>query len=901
MEVEVQASPLPSREIPLSTELSRFRSVHSENAQEESHRKDQVSQISESALHSTKEGLFRQKNHPGPVITERIHHQGFIQNANHTTSQASSSKRGLDCKSGFEGWLLAPQHSEDLQTLPGLPLQRPELALQSHALRTLYSSPNIHQTDQVRGAPAGEGRHMVPPVPRRSTDHCILKRGMSTESPEDCGDPPELGMADKLGEIQNRTQSELRMAGSSIQSDRSYNFEFGPDIRTVQTAAEGVLRRRLLHQTESYEAPGTGQLVGPDRSPFKDHPLSHENYPKTPSKSPIRCQTTDGLPDQESSREMAVSPQFYPDLRSTKSFNNSSNRCLPVGIWHQDKRSAFSRKIPHFDEELLHKCPRTTDGMVGLSLDTGEESGSKNSDRQFNSNRCNKESVFDNLPSHRVNRTYLEESNLDELDLNSSSHRREVQCDSGSTVSQHSNLYGVVSSTSTLQADDSNPRAKVRSRSVCDKLKQPARSVCLTLPRCESSSSERLNNRLEQMAIPLPVPSSPNDFEGFSEADPFRSRKSHFLNTRRDNETVVFSSKIASISFINNRGKTATTGRKQARRGHKYFQASRVGVLKEACSEEFPDCDQQTLDLMTRSVKMSSEADYQRKWESYILFTKGKGVDFDDINTDIVLRFLSFLFYTKGLKPSTVCHYRSALARPLLAYFNIDLRRPEVNAMLRAMKIQRPNEPSPRPAWKLSKVLSYLDSLDTSSETNSLRKTAFLLLLATGWRISEIHACVRNQEFLRFTESHNVLLQPHSSFLAKNGLRKRLEPKEIRVLKLQDGQISNICPVEALKEYLKFTSKNEEGPLFLNPRDGSLLSIFQLRYHICSMITEADPDTKAKVHDIRKYAASCSLQQDMLVGDLTEDFNWSTPAIFYKFYFLQTDILNMPVSLPVRS
>ena len=202
--------------------------------------------------------------------------------------------------------------------------------------------------------------------------------------------------------------------------------------------------------------------------------------------------------------------------------------------------------------------------------------------------------------------------------------------------------------------------------------------------------------------------------------------------------------------------------------------------------------------------------------------------------------------------------------------------------------------------WNLSKVLSFLESSTSTSETSSLRKTTFLLL-ATGWRISEVHARVREEDFCRFTERNSLLLKPHSSFLAKNGLRRRLEPKEIKALKLQDGQTSNICPVEALKEYLSFTSKKKEGPLFINPKDSNILSIFQLRYQICSLITEADPNTKAKVHDIRKYAASCSFQQDMLVGDLTEDFNWSTSAIFYKFYFLQTDILDMPVSLPVRS
>ena len=89
-----------------------------------------------------------------------------------------------------------------------------------------------------------------------------------------------------------------------------------------------------------------------------------------------------------------------------------------------------------------------------------------------------------------------------------------------------------------------------------------------------------------------------------------------------------------------------------------------------------------------------------------------------------------------------------------------------------------------------------------------------------------------------------------------------------------------------------------QGYLFINLKDGKNLSIFQLTHYICSLITEADPDTRAKIHEIRKYAASCLLQQDILVGDLTEDFNWSTPAVFYKFYFIQTDAPGMPITRP---
>ena len=113
--------------------------------------------------------------------------------------------------------------------------------------------------------------------------------------------------------------------------------------------------------------------------------------------------------------------------------------------------------------------------------------------------------------------------------------------------------------------------------------------------------------------------------------------------------------------------------------------------------------------------------------------------------------------------------------------------------------------------------------------------------------------------------------------------------------------MSKICPVLATKQYLNKKNKHKTGCLFLNPRSGRAITLSQLRYQICSLITEADPDTRAKVHNIRKYAVSITLQQDMLVGDLIEDFNWSSPATFYKFYFMQTENPGMPVSTPTRS
>ena len=102
-----------------------------------------------------------------------------------------------------------------------------------------------------------------------------------------------------------------------------------------------------------------------------------------------------------------------------------------------------------------------------------------------------------------------------------------------------------------------------------------------------------------------------------------------------------------------------------------------------------------------------------------------------------------------------------------------------------------------------------------------------------------------------------------------DGLTRKLRSK-----KLQDGSISNLCRMTSLLKYLKITKKFKEGNLFLTPNN-TKISVHGLSTQICSLILQADPNTKAKVHDVRKYAASHALAETMLMGDLISNMNWS--------------------------
>ena len=71
--------------------------------------------------------------------------------------------------------------------------------------------------------------------------------------------------------------------------------------------------------------------------------------------------------------------------------------------------------------------------------------------------------------------------------------------------------------------------------------------------------------------------------------------------------------------------------------------------------------------------------------------------------------------------------------------------------------------------------------------------------------------------------------------------------------------------------------------------------------HICKLVLEADEETRVKVHNVRKYASSCSLAQTMLIGELTNAIGWSSPVTFYKHYLSATEPLAVNVVLPVMN
>ena len=751
MDLERETSPMPDEQTLAPTDLSGYGQRCTEAIPQEGHREDQVPQVPQHVILSPQKGLIGTEDHSRPLQTERIHQENIVQNANLETSETHSPYGSLDCLTRSQGRVLAPVGGQSLQTFSGVPIQRTELEVQGNALRAQHSTENIYQADSIHSPMPDKGGYMVPSLLRRSPHHSTFQGGVSNETSQSHGNSPETRVDYQPGEVQNEATAGIRMAGHTLQFGQLYCEQHRHTMSAIPLSTHGDYGEGDVHKTSYHASPGTSKLAGSSRPPTQISPLPHQSVTEEPQKSPLGYKATSGQQTEINDREVDVSPEYHTTVGTPRANIYSPIGRLPDGFWLQNKPKLVPRNVRQDNGTVLHQCLGTIHNLAGNSNDPREKSSNKNSVRQLNGPCINQQSILNDLPTCRDSRNDMETGSIHELDYISCPHKRDIQCDRRPAVTQHSHLNRMVSPCEDFQTRDTQARTKTPSGLVCHESQPSAGDLHLPVPRPESNCSRCHGDGLEQVESPVPLPSTSFGFEGFTKAETVKNKNRIIRHQRRTFKALVRTTEITSYALTNSSSETTTDCRANPTEREEDFQNSRVEVLKVANNAQFPNCDQQTISLITGPIRKSSEADYQRKWKFFLEFVSGKGIEFEDIKIDIVLRFFSYLFYTKGLKPSTVAHYRSALSQPLLDYFNIDLKVKAVNAMLRAMRIQRPHEPTPRPAWKLSKALTHLESLNTDSLANSLRKTAFLLLLATGWRISEIHACVRNEDYCNFT------------------------------------------------------------------------------------------------------------------------------------------------------
>ena len=247
---------------------------------------------------------------------------------------------------------------------------------------------------------------------------------------------------------------------------------------------------------------------------------------------------------------------------------------------------------------------------------------------------------------------------------------------------------------------------------------------------------------------------------------------------------------------------------------------SRLGVIKQSIRDK--KFSQNVADFVSRSRRASTQKVYDAKWTIFSNWCHTKKVNPISAPITVIADFLIFLFSEKKCQISTIKGYRSMISNTLK--FKTGNRigsNPVLSELIRSFELQRPVQRSLTPKWDLSWVLVCLqktpfEPLDKASKFHVTIKTAFLLALATAKRCSEIHALAMDSQHLRFNQSDgSVSLILKFGFLAKNQLPSVkpdpiVVPSLARICKWEHTD-RLLCPVRALKFYLKMTSSYRQN------------------------------------------------------------------------------------------
>ena len=865
-----------------------------------SDRKGKKYQVAKSTIYGTKKGLRGRKTHSRPLRVKQICKVPQIQDVNNEPNKTIATKNILDSVTRPRKWLLACPNNPKEETIFRIPLQKPKLAVQRNAFWSEYRSEDIYKDHSPCNQSHGNKRHMVPTFSRRSINNSIYRGGMQTTHRRSNGNSEIIRLDLKPKEITQSTKPDIRMVRSKVQSSRTYSTSNSRKSRGIKKTVKVTNKIKVLLKKRNNENTRSGKLDRPIRPSYQSTHIKNKSDTEKIQKRTSGCTNNAKQRTKIGTSEMVVNNNNSSNTGKTSTIYSDTNRCLIRRMGIQNKPITLQRRI-RSDGRVFNKYSRALNSVVCTS--NGRRKRYCNSDtvRQFNSNFSSKKGHVTNIPSQHDIRANMEENSGLQMDHVNLTHRRKIQCPGRSAEQEYNHINRMVTAPQGFQKNNIENEPTSTSGLVCHQSESSSENLHITLPRRKSNRNRCNENKLGKMGTPISFSPDQNDFEGFSETERNSIQECNTDNTRYTNTTMVHGSKTPEDRINITESTPTADSSRQIRESSKLDKTSRLDIITAAYNKQFPDCPE-AVKLMAAPLRKSSLSDYQQKWKTFIRFLENNNIETAKVTIENVLQFFTYLFYEKHRRPGTVAHYRTALTIPLKMYFQVDLRIPAVADLLRSMNLQRPIIPVTAPDWSLNKVLTFLDNPDNiQSKVMQFRKTAFLLLLATGWRISELHACVRDKEYCKFTKDSTLLIRPHPVFLAKNEQpQQRWTFKEIKVLKLEDGKISNICPATELKKYLQDTSKMTKGSLFLKPNNQEKMTIHTLSTQICSIILQADPSTKAKVHDVRKYAASCALAETMLVGDLLSAMNWSSPATFMKFYLTQTEPLNRPVTLPTQ-
>ena len=700
---------------------------------------------------------------------------------------------------------------------------------------------------------------------------------------------------------------------------KAVSGQVGEDTKTV-TNVSGKRKDSSGSLAEFDRTSSLGrEISGSGNDAFETFSIGPQGAVVTVQREAIRFNNSN--PGSETGSEMVVGRgQCYEgsghcvELGSARS-GVDVHRCKPNRFWSRCRWDDLERSMEYRGDRTSHKLSGDVshlENTVALQGVSGSETCHVEH-RQYGDSLLSQETRGHQVK--RAERFGREDCRVVVQEFHKiplQTHCRAPQCLGRPVVQTRANHTDRMGYSSSASGEVVGGMGQTHVGSVCNQAQSQIANVCIPCTRCSSHGSGCIVHRLDGVCS-LCVSSDSNCGENIAKNSGSRL---HYLPC---STLLAKANVVPAVAGSSNRctGGAASVS-KDVEAAPVVDLSQPAGEVQTSCVEAIQNCykkegfSEQTAKRMAEVHKPSTRAVYESKWKIFSDWCNKR--DKNPLSDDVpmIAEFLNERHDKHRVKTSTLAGYRTAIANMLSAHGIADIsHNTRLNKLLAKFE-QEERVNSTRhlcPEWNLAFVLDVLrkepfEPMRKCSDKLITFKTVFLWALATGSRSSELHALTR-ESVARDEDWQVVSVAPEMQFIPKTALVNKgikvCQEIEIKSLgnvlgrEMQDDYL--LCPVRALKHYLKRTDKvRKEGQkkLFITFKKGHEEDIVKstlagwikktilLAYEVGS--SEVQQVHRVKAHEVRGMAASWAYFQQVPMENILKAGTWKNHNTFTSYY-----------------
>lgn len=804
--------------------------------------------------------------------------------------QGLPAKSRLDDENRHPTSIFPFAHLGEPQTVSSNYIQGRNTATNSTSFWPIFSPSNFCSRFELdRGDPSGE-RYSLDGIFRRLPPS---KPSSIAASCPGYGDPSyigEFGMARELRQIDLRANSRAGIPRPCLEYAQQYSSAaIGKDLKNKENS-DRPFRKRKLHTTRSPKCLGPTELCQLYHSQRQTTMQTNADFPEKIPK--VQTQTKNITP---SSRQPGfevvarVSESQYSNAVQSKGDPFLNDRRSGCGLGSSSEQSVHLRSVDNQTKTLAFKLKRNVCGIRGDKSRTRKPRKRAHSDTVGQSHPG---SVYQKRGRHKVH-SASDFDNQASGTHRTAKHKTVISLSPGE-VQWHcrpplqKSPCPRVASAAPGHGGHIQKVGRPRCRPVCiRRLRRRAKIRHIRLQRQVGLVLRRLQSNMglsHSMGISTtqPNPTGPGTSER-SERN-LHTHSSSLDTMLLDGGHPFESSRRASDNQRSSEESDRPNDRVVPSTGG---QAIVTGVENWGWADKVTHWSLEEKQLLNSSWRTSTLLTYNAPINRWISWCSSNRVNKKDPKGIDVAKFLTNLFLVENLAYKTILLHKSAISTYCATGHENISKNFFVQQVLKAISLAKP-QPKKAPIWDTKLLFDWLKvSVNSNSLFNVSRRTALILLLASGRRIHDLTLLDISCDNLIQSEDE-IILWPKFGSKTDNGTSRQSG------WLLKRHPDPHLCPIEHIRKLIQISNSrriNSQSSMFISiTGDTKSATRTMIAGWIRSVFKEAKID--APPGSIRSAVASKSWLENRPIEEILSRGNWKSAQTFSNFYCRQVQQVN---------